>query len=168
MFHKHLVGEIFKLKTSGKRSGLINNNLSNTWTRSICDNILTSKNPKPSSGIEFSKSLTQKWKFWNVSKAQHEADIDLEVVWGQSIRFWKAYMSYFSKISLIYLSDSLKLLKWFESSKLDKILIFKDFWSYIVTHYRLSYLNESLNKWNFWKVWHLSFPKPYRLFSYEF
>ena len=65
------------------------------------------------------------------------------------------------------LSDSLKLIKWFESSKLDKILIFKDFWSYIVTQHHLSYLSESLNKWNFWKVWHLNFLKPYRLSSYE-
>ena len=32
----------------------------------------------------------------------------------------------------------------------------------------LSNLNESFNKWNFWKIWHLSFQKPYRLFSYDF
>ena len=47
-------------------------------------------------------------------------------------------MSYFSKISLIKWFTYWKWLKWFESSKLAKILIFKDFWSYIVTHYHLT------------------------------
>ena len=93
------------------------------------NNVLTSKKPKPSSGIQFPAGIdwfrflkfsTHKWKFWNVNKFQDQLDIDLEVVRGQSIRFWKVWMLYFSEIVLITVSDSLNHLSDLQDQNLTK------------------------------------------------
>ena len=62
--------------------------------------ILASKNLKPSAGYDFSpelsdfdflKNLTHKWKFWSMMSVWNIIDIDLEVLWKWSTRFWKAH-----------------------------------------------------------------------------
>ena len=103
------------------------------------------------------------WKIRFCTDIQTHLKIELEVVWDQSTRFWKVQKSYFSKNHL--LSDSLKLLKWFYI--IHDSMKFWKFWIFIKCKYKnhLMNLSESLNRFDFRKVWCLNFPKPYRLSS---
>ena len=73
-------------------------------------------------------------------------------------------------VSILYISNIRKNSCFFDEYifSQEKKVELGPFLPYIVTPYHLSYLSESLNKWNFWKVWNLSFPKPCRLSSYDF